>query len=405
MRIGQWASVWGALALTLLALLYCWRGGQSLLFLVLLLGLILIQGMIAQLCGPTSAKVEREFGPLIPEAGTEIAVTLTITLNGGIPPLWLLIEDQLTGTTTGRLLFMGWKRKYTGTYYIQDAQRGVYRNFSVYLTWGDLFGWFMRTLRVKSDGVMIVHPKPLLLSSLAQTALHRNSDVENAMRESIMPESTLFGRLRDYESGDPLRQIHWKSSAKKGTLLTRLSNETTGLSRFLLLDSSPDSYSEKTFEAAVSAAAAWMLQGESRSGEMLLYHDGLQSAITLSGSTGQRRGLDLLAGVKREASGSDLVNPSPSKLLLHAITFSTSSHVITMITGTLSSQLVDAALHLHEIGRKLEIWHVGDGVERAEIIMEAARLHKCGIPVLMLTNDLERLYISRKGDDVKDVIA
>ncbi|MNN25245.1 hypothetical protein D3C81_1387100 [compost metagenome] len=304
----------------------------------------------------------------------------------------------------GKLLFMGWRRKYTGTYYIHDAKRGVYRGFSVYLTWGDLFGWFMRTLRMKSDDIMIVHPKPMLLSSSAQTAFHGSSDVEDYVRDSIMPESTLFGRLRDYEAGDPLRQIHWKGSAKKGTLLTRLSNEATGLSRYLLLDICPDSYSEENFEAAVSAAAAWMLREESRGEEMLLYHSGLQSAITLSGSRGLHRGLDLLADVKRETDDSKQAKLSPSKLLLHAITFS-SSHAITMVTGTLSPQLVDTALHLHDIGRKLEIWCVGIGMDRAEIAKEAARLRKSGFPVLMLKHDPEKIHFSRKGDEVKHVIA
>ncbi|MNW38725.1 hypothetical protein D3C74_157990 [compost metagenome] len=410
MRIGQWAYVWGTLALILLALLYSWRGGQSLLFLVILLGLIIIQGMVAQLCGPTSAKVERVCNPLIPEAGTETAVTLTITLNGGIPPLWILVEDHLALSSgsegAGKLLFMGWRRKYTGTYYIHDAKRGVYRGSSVYLTWGDLFGWFMRTLRIQSDDVMIVHPKPLLLSSSAQTAFHGNSDVENYVRDSIMPESTstLFGRLRDYEAGDPLRQIHWKGSAKKGTLLTRLSNEATGLSRCLLLDTCPDSYAERGFEAAVSAAAAWLLREESQGEEMLLYHNGLQSAITLSDSRGLHRGLDLLADIRLETDISKQALISTSKLLFHAINF-TSLHVITLITGTLSSPLVDTALHLSEIGRKLEIWSICDGLGRPEIAKEVARLRKYGISVVALKHDSEKIQISRKGDDVKHVIA
>ncbi|MNZ89626.1 hypothetical protein D3C78_1085590 [compost metagenome] len=219
-----------------------------------------------------------------------------------------------------------------------------------------------------------------------------------------MPESMLFGRLRDYESGDPLRQIHWKGSAKKGTLLTRLSTEATGLSRYLLLDICPDSYSDQGFETAVSAAAAWLLREESRGEELLLYHHGLQSAITLSGSNRLRRGLDLLAEVKRDTDHSKQAKLSPSKLLFHAVSFP-SSHAITLVTGALSPQLVDAALHLHEIGKKLEIWCIGEGMEKGEIAAEAARLRKSGIPVRMLKHDLEKVHIFQKGDDVQHVIA
>ncbi|MNN40569.1 hypothetical protein D3C81_1546480 [compost metagenome] len=147
-----------------------------------------------------------------------------------------------------------------------------------------------------------------------------------------------------------------------------------------------------------------MQREENRGEEMLLYHSGLQSAITLSGSRGLCRGLDLLADVRQETDDTKQAKLSPSKLLSHATNYS-SSHAITMVTGALSPQLVDTALQLHEMGRKLEIWCAGDGMKRAEGANEAARLRKFGIPVLMLNDDSEKVHISRKGDDVKHVIA
>ncbi|MNO40476.1 hypothetical protein D3C76_306220 [compost metagenome] len=434
MRIGHWALVWGTLTFALLAWLYSWRGGSSLLFLGLLVGFILIQGVIAQLSGPTSASIERTYSPLLPSAGTKLAVTLTITLKGGIPPLWLLVEDDLgislqgeadtgktsgkasgfssglgSGTgfglssvkTSGKLLFMGWRRQYTGTYYAQGIKRGVYSEIDMHLTWGDLFGWFMRTMRVKSEAVLIVHPKPLESIYFAEAATRDHSNTHNLSRDAFIPESTLYGRLRDYEAGDPMRHIHWKSSARKGSLLTRVSDQATGKSRYLLLDIHPDSYIKDTFETAVSAAASLLLSENNNIEEILLHHGGLESAALLSGNRGMYQGLDLLADIKLAADAEAAILPSE---LLFNTGNNASFQTITLITGGLTSHVADSILHLNESGRLVEVWCASHPSESSGMSKEVARLRSFGVPVTLLRYGMENKGISEKGD-AKHVIA
>lgn len=75
------------------------------------------------------------------------------------------------------------------------------------------------------------------------------------------------GALRAYRSGDALREVHWKQSARQGELLVNLHEQTDHPERALLLDTDPGAYaSAAEFEVAVSAAAAlaehWLLRGD-----------------------------------------------------------------------------------------------------------------------------------------------
>ena len=78
MREGTWNGFWCVLAAGLLIVLYIWRGGATLLFLCLLLGLLIFQGVVILLLGPHAFKIERSWLPLQLEAGKPIEVTLRI---------------------------------------------------------------------------------------------------------------------------------------------------------------------------------------------------------------------------------------------------------------------------------------------------------------------------------------
>ena len=47
-------------------------------------------------------------------------------------------------------------------------------------------------------------------------------------------------KIRDYRVGDPLRQVHWKASARRGQLLVRENTEENDQAYCLRVESSPD---------------------------------------------------------------------------------------------------------------------------------------------------------------------
>lgn len=374
---------------------YAWRGGVSALFLLLLVGFIMLQGALAQAFGPKRFKVERIWEPSFPVAGEPVTVTLTVGCEGGLPPVWLQIEDPLAGEAVGSeygknrpgsrggsLFLAGFRRDYRVTYTIQGLPRGVYQQTAVRLNWGDPFGWFKRSRLVASSEVMVVHPLPLAANP-PKTEERGEQEGGGVWQPQLVASSPASGRLRPYVEGDPLRRIHWKYSAKKGELLSRIPEEQGGMPRYLLLSTGDGDYdSSAGFELAVSAAASWLAReagGDAGAGELRFSHGAMAGACRVNGRDGLMSGLEQLAGLRL---GSGL---SAGELLRRDWTVVLSQGPsLTVITGTLTPELAGDVLHLAELGVAAEVWCAG-GLGGSDVGRLVARMRERGVKVLDLT--------------------
>ncbi len=136
--------------------------------------------------------------------------------------------------------------------------RGVHqvRVYSLVIT--DPLGISRRRIQIKGTAEVLVLPR--LLPSLPESLIR--------LYESIRPETsadtiirnvdaeTPSGALRGYRTGDPLRYIHWKQSARQGELLVNLLEGGDGNEISLMLVTEADTYnSNDEFETAVSVVA------------------------------------------------------------------------------------------------------------------------------------------------------
>jgi hypothetical protein len=105
---------------------------------------------------------------------------------------------------------------------------------------------------------------PLIKSATA--ALRYDSETEET-KESSTPfiQSGFPGYThRDYEPGDPLKRINWKLSAKRGSYLIRLDDETESFRQIIVLDSLGGgglSGMERAVETVLAVAFAMVRQG------------------------------------------------------------------------------------------------------------------------------------------------
>ncbi|WP_068782740.1 DUF58 domain-containing protein [Paenibacillus phocaensis] len=375
---------------------YAWRGGASALFLLVLAGLILLQGALAQAFGPRRFKVERAWQPAFPVAGEPVDITLTVRCEGGLPPIWLQIEDELTeadaaagagtnrpGVRGGSLFFNGFRRDYRVTYTIQGLPRGVYKDTFVQLTWGDSFGWFRRSRRAVASEVVVIHPLPLAADP-PEMEERGEQEGGGAWRPQLVMSSPAPGRLRPYTPGDPLRRIHWKYSAKKGELLSRIPEEQGVMPKYLLLSAQQGDYATPAgFELAVSAAATWLAReaGDAASGELRFSHGAMAGACRVAGREGMLGGLEQLAGLRLGSglSAGELLRRDWSELL-------SQGQSLTVVTGALTPELAGDLLHLAELGVAAEVWCAGGLGGSAPSSQLAARLRERGLPVADLTS-------------------
>ncbi len=115
----------------------------------------------------------------------------------------------------------------------------------------DPWGLFRRQVAtIKSIDVLVtprVRPVPLAVLPMTLTE-HSGADEAG---------TTTFSSLREYVVGDELRHIHWRSSAKAGTLMTRQYVDITRPRITIVLIDDRDAYrDDDEFEDAVDRAAS-----------------------------------------------------------------------------------------------------------------------------------------------------
>ena len=86
-------------------------------------------------------------------------------------------------------------------------------------------------------------------------------DLEGEVTKTITDNDISFHALRAYEPGDPLRNVHWRTSARTGQLMVRQYEETRR-SQLVLLQSTERSHyaSDDEFELGVSVLASLSVQ-------------------------------------------------------------------------------------------------------------------------------------------------
>lgn len=113
----------------------------------------------------------------------------------------------------------------------------------------------------------------------------RDRDVEGPLRDRA-EGATTFRALREYVPGDDRRQIHWRSSARLGTLLVRQLVDPSEQRTTVFLDCRPWALGENEFEDAVEVAASVVAAATMSGHRICLFGDG--------GPTGETRGEELL---------------------------------------------------------------------------------------------------------------
>ncbi|MBE9189172.1 DUF58 domain-containing protein [Gloeocapsopsis crepidinum LEGE 06123] len=147
---------------------------------------------------------------------------------------------------------------YQWVYHQPTQQRGVYRWHTVQLRTAAPVGLFWCRRHQEIPATAIVYPTVLpltrcpIIDSLGQEN-HANSHYRQ--RVQLATEGSTRS-LRPYRKGDPLRLIHWRSSARYGEFRVReLELMTEGRELVICLDSTA-TWEEDSFEQAVIAAAS-----------------------------------------------------------------------------------------------------------------------------------------------------
>lgn len=142
------------------------------------------------------------------------------------------------------------------TYQAIAQHRGVHRAQPVELHLRGLTGLFASRRRADAPGVTTIFPRYWVLADFSVPG--RTGAEATAVPRPDRDGLEIAG-VRDFRDGDSLRHVHWRSTARRGTLVVREFERDIHRPVALLLDTRPQVYpdlGDDAFEDMVRAAAS-----------------------------------------------------------------------------------------------------------------------------------------------------
>jgi uncharacterized protein (DUF58 family) len=145
-------------------------------------------------------------------------------------------------------------RPETVTYALPTDRRGEIPVGPLRLVRADPFGLARRVREYGDVQKLLVRPRTVGLPLMPSG---RNHHLEGPTTDTAPAGTVTFHALREYVVGDDLRYIHWRSSARTGTLMVRQLVDASLPQTTIVIDTNENSYLDPDdFELAVDAAAS-----------------------------------------------------------------------------------------------------------------------------------------------------
>lgn len=123
---------------------------------------------------------------------------------------------------------------------------------------GDPLGLVRRTVRWTGPAELYVHPRVVALAGASAGLLR---DLEGQTARELSDTDLSFHALREYVAGDDRRSIHWRTSARRGTLMVKQFEDTRRTRTALALaDRGTDYAGDDDLELAVAVVASLGVQ-------------------------------------------------------------------------------------------------------------------------------------------------
>ena len=185
--------------------------------------------------------------------GEHVAVTLRVRNQGWLPLPWLRVHESLPIELKAPnfyhcVLSLLPHEERVLTYDLDCRRRGYYGLGPMLLGSGDLFGLRQASRRLEGDDALIVYPRIIPLRDLGLPAQTPFGNIPS--RQRIFEDPTRLMGVRDYQSGDSLRHIHWKATAITGKLQVKRFEPAISIESHIFLNLNREEYTSSRFYLA-----------------------------------------------------------------------------------------------------------------------------------------------------------
>ncbi|HIC88667.1 MAG TPA: DUF58 domain-containing protein [Anaerolineae bacterium] len=319
-------------------------------------------------------RYERTFSERRAFLGETVTLTLQVINRKPLPLSWLRISDVFPvelPLDRGRVVFSAtnnlgtlttfwaprWYERVAREYHITCTQRGFFHFGPCDLETGDVFGLFSRKERDDHRDVLIVYPRVLPLAELGLPP--KEPLGETVARRRIFEDPSRSVGVRDYQPEDEFRRVHWKATARRQALQSKVYEPATSFNLVVFLNVATlerhwQGVIPELLEHAISVAASIAAYGVEQRWPVGLIANGAlpgsdQPLKVLPGRSPAQltRILEVLAGVTPFAT-------APIEQLITAesprLPWGSTLVLVTAVTG---DAMMSSLAHLKEVGRQV----------------------------------------------------
>jgi uncharacterized protein (DUF58 family) len=225
-------------------------GRSELLFATGFLVLLPVVGYLIVRLRPLRMTVSRTFSPPVVTAGTPTVIELSVRNLSGSPSPAATWTDRIpwfphrAGPGTLPVLPAGGIATPTRDgrlgYSLRPSLRGVYDIGPLDVSYTDPFGLAVGRLAVGSSQSLYVIPLVVPLGESVSLAVSGEGSARLIQHMATGNDDDLM--TREYRTGDALRRVHWRASARHGQLMVRQEEQRSYPEARLILDTRADGY-------------------------------------------------------------------------------------------------------------------------------------------------------------------
>lgn len=238
-------------------------------------------------------KVTRSIHQPLLSIKEKTTVTVRIKRNNRLPLVYLLVKEHfqndfalISEGQPSRLFTMGFKKEIVLHYELKGHRRGEHTFTPVQLEIADFFGWIKKqaTIPALGESTLLIFPETKSIHYVPIGSHHDRGSSKSPF--SLIKETTVATSVRDYQPGDRVAWIHWKSFARTQNLMTKEFENKRGEHVALLLDAR----TSEAFEEQVRFAASILKEAAARKADLtFLTTDAEQAVISTISADGQLR--------------------------------------------------------------------------------------------------------------------
>ena len=230
--------------------------------------------------------------------GDNVRVELEVLVTSTLPPPTLVAHE-----TPGRLgerrveLARVGRRRFAAGYELRHVPRGRYAFETVRLTVEDPFSLARAAIVQGEPQALVVYPRLVTLDRLfSEGGSHAQDGRRLLLRR---PTGFELHSVREYEQGESLRKVHWRSTAHRGRLMVKELEDAPRDEVAVLLDGDASAVVGDSFEVAVRAAGS-ILEAHHRRGRRcaLVVNSAARETQEIATGAHWRRALELLAATE-----------------------------------------------------------------------------------------------------------